>query len=75
MRALKAELPDEAVTPLPEDEFDAVLSYHDGDACAAVRNLLEDCRHLREQLALSQIGISIGFTRGWKPSFDRDAAE
>lgn len=36
MRSLKAELPDEAVTPLPEDEFDAVLSYHDGDACAAV---------------------------------------
>ncbi|MEK1931455.1 MAG: hypothetical protein AAAC47_17085 [Pararhizobium sp.] len=34
--------------------------------------LLEDCRHLREQLALTQMGMSIGFTRGWKPSFDRD---
>ncbi len=75
MRSLKAELPDEAVTPWSEDEFDAVLSYHDGDARAAVRTLLEDCRHLREQLALSQIGMSIGFTRGWKPRFDRDAAE
>jgi hypothetical protein len=37
-----------------------------------VRTLLEDCRYLREQLALTQMGMSIGFTRGWTPSFDRD---
>lgn len=72
MRPLKAALPDEPAAPSPEAEFDDVLRYHDGDADAAVRTLLEDCRHLREQLALTQMGMSIGFTRGWKPSFDRD---
>ena len=49
-----------------------VLRYHDGDADAAVHTLLEDCRHLREQLALTQRGVSNGFARGWTPSFDRD---
>jgi hypothetical protein len=47
-----------------------VLRYHDGDAAAAVRILL--CRHLREQLALTQMGMSIGLSRGWKPSLDPD---
>ncbi|MBW9064648.1 hypothetical protein JNB71_15110 [Rhizobium herbae] len=72
MRPLKAALPDEPTPSSPEAEFNDVLRYHDGDADAAVRTLLEDCRHLREQLALTQMGMSIGFTRGWKPSFDRD---
>lgn len=72
MRPLKAALPDELAKPSPEAEFNEVLRYHDGDAHAAVRTLLEDCRHLREQLALTRMGMSIGFTRGWTPSFDRD---
>ena len=72
MRPLKAALPDEPPPSSPEAEFNDVLRYHDGDADAAVRTLLEDCRHLREQLALTQMCMSIGFTRGWTPSFDRD---
>ena len=72
MRRLKAALPDEPATPSPEAEFNDVLRYHDGDADAAVRTLLEDCRYLRQQLALTRRGMSIGFTRGWTPSFDRD---
>ncbi|WEX76188.1 hypothetical protein PYH37_004472 [Sinorhizobium numidicum] len=53
------------------DEFAAVMAYHNGDAEAAVRTLLKDCKHLREQLALAQISMSLGFTRGWLPSFNR----
>jgi hypothetical protein len=60
MRPLKAALLDEPTTPSPEAEFNDVLRYHDGDADAAVRSLLEDCRHLREQLALTQMGMCIG---------------
>jgi len=55
LRPLKAALPDEPAAPLPEAEFNDVLHYHDGDAAAAVRTLLEDCRHLREQLVLAQM--------------------
>ncbi len=72
MRPLKASRPDKPAPSSQESEFNDVLRYHDGDADAAVRTLLEDCRHLREQLALTRMGMSIGFTRGWTPSFDRD---
>jgi hypothetical protein len=34
--------------------------------------LLAACQ---EQLALTQIGMSIGFTREWQPSFERNAVE
>jgi hypothetical protein len=70
LRPLKAALPGEPAPSSPEAEFNAVLRYHDGDAGAAVRTLL--CRYLREQLALAQMGMSIGLSRGWKPSLDRD---
>jgi len=55
----------------PVDEVAAALAWHNGDARATIRTLLDDCRHLREQLALAQISMSIGFTRGWSPSFER----
>lgn len=54
------------------DEFDQVLSYHDGNASAAVRTFLDDCRHLRQQLAIANSTISVGFGRGWRPSLNRD---
>ncbi len=58
-------------TALPEaDELHAALAWHDGDAIATIRTLLEDCRQLREQLALAEISMSIGFTRGWRPSLE-----
>ncbi|OJF90752.1 hypothetical protein [Pararhizobium antarcticum] len=49
------------------DEVTAVIAWHDDDARAAVGTLLDDCRHLREQLALARMAMSAGFTRGWLP--------
>ncbi len=47
--------------------IDAALAWHAGDARATIATLIEDCRHLRQQLALTEGGM----TRGWSPSFDR----
>ncbi|WP_376742153.1 hypothetical protein [Ensifer canadensis] len=54
--------------PAPTDELAAALAWHDGDPIATIRTLLDDCRHLREQLALAEISMSLGFTRGRRPS-------
>ncbi len=59
--------------PEPKDELAAALAWHDGDAIATIRTLLQDCRHLREQLALAEISMSLGFTRGWRPCVDKGA--
>jgi hypothetical protein len=53
------------------DDVAAALAWHGGDAEATIRTLLADCKYLREQLALAEIAMSLGFTRGWKPSPDR----
>jgi hypothetical protein len=50
---------------------EAELAWHDGDAKAAIAALLEDNRHLRTQLALAEAASSKGFTRGWRPTFER----
>ncbi len=50
------------------DEVAAALEWHNGDAEATIRTLLADCKHLREQLALAEIAMSIGYTRGWRPA-------
>ena len=56
-------------------EVEAVLPWHDEDAKAAIATLLQDCRHLRSQLALAESVISRGMVRGWRPSFDRPPFE
>jgi hypothetical protein len=56
----------------PVDEVSMALSWHDGDVRKTVRTLLDDCKHLREQLALAEVSMSIGYSRGWAPSYDRD---
>jgi hypothetical protein len=53
------------------NELEDVLSYHGGDALAAVQTLLSDCRHLRRELVLAEGAMSRGMTRGWRPSFER----
>jgi len=53
------------------DEVAAAMAWHGGDAQATIRTLLADCRHLREQLALVETTMSVGFARGWRPSSDR----
>lgn len=59
----------EQIIPPEQDELAAALAWHNGDATATIRTLLDDCRQLREQLALAEISMSIGFTRGWRPSW------
>ncbi|NEJ71237.1 hypothetical protein GR197_11925 [Rhizobium phaseoli] len=54
-------------------EVEAVLAWHDDNAKAAIRSLLDDCKHLRQQLALAERAISRGMTRGWTPRYERDA--
>ena len=62
MSALPVEPP---VEEDPIDEVEAALAWHGGDARAAIATLLDDCRHLRLQLALTGAAMSRGFTRGW----------
>ena len=68
MSALPSEPP---VEEDPINEVEAALGWHDGDARAAIATLLDDCRHLRLQLALTEAAMSRGFTRGWTPSSER----
>ncbi|MGF9694678.1 hypothetical protein AAIH46_17800 [Rhizobium sp. 0TCS1.26] len=68
--AVSAE-PNQAEVEHAENEVGAALAYHGGDARAAVATLLDDCRHLRLQLALAEGATSRGMTRGWRPSFER----
>jgi hypothetical protein len=53
-------------------EIEAVLAYHEEDARAAIGTLLDDIKHLRRQLALTEGAMSRGMARGWRPSYDRD---
>ncbi|NNH45491.1 hypothetical protein HLI03_28235 [Rhizobium laguerreae] len=55
-----------------DDEHANVIAYHRGDANAAIDTLLQDIRHLRRQLALTEGAMSLGMARGWRPSYDRD---
>ncbi|RWX08352.1 hypothetical protein EHI45_24050 [Rhizobium leguminosarum] len=55
-----------------DDERAKVIAYHRGDAHAAIDTLLEDIRHLRRQLALTEGAMSRGMARGWQPSYHRD---
>jgi hypothetical protein len=63
-------LPKETEKQEARNELEDVLAYHEGDALAAVQTLLDDCRHLRQELALTEDASSRGFTRGWRPSFE-----
>lgn len=54
-------------------EVEAVLAWHDDNAKAAIRSLLDDCKHLRQQLALAEGAMSRGMTRGWTPRYKRGA--
>ena len=58
--------------PEAGDDIDAVLSFHQGDARAAIATLLQDCSHLRKQLQFTESAMSKGFVRGWRPSYDLD---
>ncbi|WSG95348.1 hypothetical protein U8P76_23545 [Rhizobium johnstonii] len=55
-----------------EQEIEAVLAWHDDNVRAAIGTLLDDIKHLRRQLALTEGAMSRGMARGWRPSYDRD---
>ncbi|MGO6758808.1 hypothetical protein ACCS42_17160 [Rhizobium ruizarguesonis] len=57
---------------LVDEEIAEVPSYHRGDAQAAIGALLNDIRHLRWQLVLTEGAMGRGITRGWRPKYDRD---
>jgi hypothetical protein len=59
----------------PVDEIAAALAFHNGDVRATIGTLLADIKFLKEQLAVTQVGMSVGFTRGWQPRFERDIGE
>jgi hypothetical protein len=65
--------------PIANEELDQadaelaeILQDHQGDAVAAIRTLLADCRHLRGEMVTMELCRSRGFARGWRPSFERD---
>ncbi|AGS25896.1 hypothetical protein [Rhizobium etli] len=55
-----------------DDEIAEVLAYHQGNAQATIGTLLNDIRHLRWQLVLTEGAMGRGITRGWRPSYERD---
>ncbi|HEV7436839.1 MAG TPA: hypothetical protein VGO22_18540 [Pseudorhizobium sp.] len=52
-------------------EIEAALAWHDDDPRKTIETLLDDIRHLKLQLALTEATSSRGFARGWHPSFER----
>jgi hypothetical protein len=48
-----------------------ILAAHNGDARAAVADLVHRIQHLRHQLSLASGVMSRGMTRGWQPSMDQ----
>ena len=62
-----------AIKQEPEaDPVEHALAWHDGDARAAIRTLLDDNAHLRQQLAIAKAAMGYGYTRGWLPSEERE---
>ncbi|KQV41904.1 hypothetical protein [Rhizobium sp. Root1204] len=49
----------------------SVLKAFDGDALAAIRELLADADFLRDQLHIASSLMSKGIGRGWKPQYER----
>lgn len=56
---------------LEPDPIEAIIAAHDGDARAAVADLVQRIQHLRRQLSLASAVMSKGMTRGWQPSMDQ----
>jgi len=62
---------DEAPPPGNVDLVESVLRAFDGDAKAAIRELLLDADFLRDQLHTASCIMSSGMSRGWKPKYER----
>jgi hypothetical protein len=71
---LALDIPEEATGTQSEREVDlavSVLKAFDGDALAAIRELLLDADFLRDQLYTASCVMSAGMARGWKPQYER----
>ena len=53
------------------DLVDAMICAHGGDSRQAVRELMLDADFLRDQLYIASRLISQGYSRGWKPKYER----
>lgn len=53
------------------DLVDAVIAAHGGDARRAVGELMLDADFLRDQLSTAAMLISRGYTRSWRPKYER----
>lgn len=51
-----------------DDEIEMVLAYHKGDMRAAMEALLKDRDFLIKEIEYASLAMSMGFSRGWKPS-------
>lgn len=74
MSQLALDIPEEETVTQSLDEVDlavSVLAAFDGDALAAIRNLLADADFLRDQLYTAPCVMSSGMARGWKPKYER----
>lgn len=58
-------------SPADVDLAVSVLKAFDGDALAAIRELLADADFLRDQLHIASSLMSKGIGRGWKPQYER----
>ncbi|WP_142627952.1 hypothetical protein [Rhizobium sp. P007] len=61
-------------SPAEVDLAVSILTAFDGDALAAIRELLADADFLRDQLFIASSLMSKGIARGWKPSYERNEA-
>lgn len=66
MSAESAPVEEPGINPIDE-----ALVLYDGDARAVIAALLETLQFVRGHLALTEAGMSVGFTRGWAPSFEQ----
>ncbi|MFC0245853.1 hypothetical protein ACFOLL_12450 [Falsochrobactrum ovis] len=51
-----------------DDEVEQVLAYYNGDVRAAIEGLLKDRDFLVKEIEYASIAMSLGFSRGWKPT-------
>ncbi|WP_262577447.1 hypothetical protein [Agrobacterium tumefaciens] len=56
----------------PDDIAAYVIQCHDGNAVAAVEALLDEIYHLQNQPSIAVAAMGRGYTRGWKPSAERE---
>ena len=68
IQTTQANSPDENETDLVE----VILAAHDGDAVAALREVIADASFLYEQLRTASSFLSYGAARGWRPKFARE---